>query len=173
MSIHLSPHMPHQHGGVEPLVRDALRAMRAASVQDGDLHVRVTNMLEKYWDMRAHMAPAPRSSEDEDDGALSVFTCRLGASLTFGFLRRCKRDVEAARDANTPNPTAQVLRREGVEMREFFFPLRFFSPLDIAVSDSLCTCADDRGCCRRRAPPTTWASSGRPATRVDGCVQSV
>lgn len=137
MSIHLSPHMPHQHGGVEPLVRDALRAMRAASVQDGDLHVRVTNMLEKYWDMRAHMAPAPRSSEDEDDGALSVFTCRLGASLTFGFLRRCKRDVEAARDANTPNPTAQVLRREGVEMREFFFPFASFPPL---TSRSLTLC---------------------------------
>lgn len=122
MSVHLSPH-PHD-AGVEPLVRDALRAMRAASVQDGDLHMRVTNMLEKYWDMRAHMAPA-RSDEDDGGGALSLFTCRLGASLTFGYLRRCKRDVEAARDASTPNPMAQqqALRREGMEMRELFPPL--------------------------------------------------
>ena len=114
--------MPH-HGSVEPLVRDALRAMRAASVQDGDLHVRVTNMLEKYWDMRAHMAPAPRTDEDDGEGALSVFTCRLGASLTFGYLRRCKRDVEAARDASTPNPMAQQARgqAQGGEMREYFF----------------------------------------------------
>ncbi len=58
MSVQLSPR--HQHGADagEPLVRDAVRAMRAASVQDGDLTARVTNMLEKYWDMRAHMPAA-------------------------------------------------------------------------------------------------------------------
>ena len=104
MSVHLSsPTKDFQVDAVDSVIKEAIRAMRTCSVQEGDLHIRVTNMLEKYWSMRAHM---PRTDAATDAG-VSDFSHRLGASLTFGCLRRWKRDVEQARDASTPNPTQQ------------------------------------------------------------------
>jgi len=93
MSVHLSSYTKgFQADTVGPLIKEALRAIRICSVQDNDLHVRCGGMLEKYWEMKAHI---PRS-----DSGVSVYTHRLGASLTFDCLRRWKKDVEQARDAN-------------------------------------------------------------------------
>lgn len=78
--------------------------MRLVSVQEGDLHMRVTNMLESYWGLRSHLPKA-----DIADLGVSFHTQRLGASLTFDCLRRWKRDVEQARDRDascTPLPTS-------------------------------------------------------------------
>lgn len=115
MSVHLSSYTKgFQVDTVDELIKEAIRAMGICSVQEGDLHVRVTSMLEKYWSMRQHI---PRT-EPATDAGVSDFTHRLGASLTFGCLRRWKRDVEQARDASTPNPTHQ-----GMEpLRESQFP---------------------------------------------------
>ncbi|KAK5664254.1 hypothetical protein OQA88_471 [Cercophora sp. LCS_1] len=104
MSVHLSSYTKgFQVDTVDTLIKESIRAMGICSVQEGDLHMRVTNMLEKYWNMRQHI---PRTDPATDAG-VSDFTHRLGASLTFGCLRRWKRDVEQARDASTPNPTQQ------------------------------------------------------------------
>ncbi|KAK0711248.1 hypothetical protein B0H67DRAFT_584748 [Lasiosphaeris hirsuta] len=99
MSVHLSAYTKgFQADTIDSLIKEAIRGMRTCSVQEGDLHVRVTNMLEKYWDIRTHI---PRT--DVTDSGVSVFTHRLGASLTFGCLRRWRRDMEQARGASTPN----------------------------------------------------------------------
>jgi transcriptional regulatory protein LEU3 len=113
MSVHLSsPHPESQFDAIDPLVKEALIAMRICSVQDGDLHIRVTNMIEKYWNLRANL---PRSDAAKDAG-VSEYTHRLGASLTFACLRRWRKDVELTRDASTPGPAAQ-----GLELpREYF-----------------------------------------------------
>lgn len=95
MSVHLSSYTKgFQADTVDALIKEALRAIRICSVQDNDLHIRCGGMLEKYWEMKAHI---PRS-----DSGVSVYTHRLGASLTFDCLRRWKMDVEQARDANGP-----------------------------------------------------------------------
>jgi len=105
MSVHLSSYTRGlQVDSVDPLIKEAIRAMRICSVQEGDLHIRVTNMIEKYWNLRAHV---PRS--DPSDAGVSDYTRRLGASLTFWCLRRWRKDVEQTRDASTPNPTQQGL----------------------------------------------------------------
>ncbi|KAK4212925.1 hypothetical protein QBC37DRAFT_424042 [Rhypophila decipiens] len=102
MSVHLSsfakgfqnPASSSSGQDIDALVREGINAMRLASVQEGDLHMRVTNMLEKYWGLRRHL---PKADTIQDLG-VSFFTRRLGASLTFDCLRRWKRDVEQARD---------------------------------------------------------------------------
>ncbi|KAK0623320.1 hypothetical protein B0T14DRAFT_172968 [Immersiella caudata] len=103
MSVHLSS--PNPESQFDPLVKEALLAMRICSVQEGDLHIRVTNMIEKYWNLRANL---PRSDAAKDAG-VSEYTHRLGASLTFACLRRWRKDVEQTRDASTPGPAAQGL----------------------------------------------------------------
>jgi transcriptional regulatory protein LEU3 len=103
MSVHLSSLNPEsQFDAIDPLVKEALLAMRICSVQEGDLHIRVTNMIEKYWNLRARV---PRS----ETAGVSEYTHRLGASLTFGCLRRWRKDVEQTRDASTPGPAQQGL----------------------------------------------------------------
>jgi transcriptional regulatory protein LEU3 len=100
MCVHLSSYTKgFQADSVDTLVKEGIRAMRICSVQDGDLHFRVTNMLEKYWSLRTHM---PRV--DVADSGVSTFTHRLGASLAFGCLRRWRVDVQQARDASNPAP---------------------------------------------------------------------
>ncbi|KAK4190089.1 hypothetical protein QBC35DRAFT_111720 [Podospora australis] len=100
MSVHLSSYTKgFQVDTVDDLIKEALRAMRICSVQECDLHIRVTSMLEKYWGMRGYI---PRT-----DSGISVYNQRLGASLTFDCLRRWKRDVEQARDAKGPNGEQQ------------------------------------------------------------------
>ena len=48
MSVHLSSYTKGFQGGdVDMLIREGIHAMRVGSVQEGDLHMRVTNMLEK------------------------------------------------------------------------------------------------------------------------------
>ncbi|KAK3322137.1 hypothetical protein B0H66DRAFT_191905 [Apodospora peruviana] len=116
MSVHLSSYTKgFQADTVDALVRDGIRAMRIGSVQDGDLHIRVTNMLEKYWDMRSHIAKVDTS----DPLGVSMYTHRLGASLTFSCLRRWKRDVEQARDASTPIPPMREQPQGGEALRKF------------------------------------------------------
>lgn len=105
MSVHLNSGTKDFQANVDNLIKEAICAMRTCSVQDGDLHIRVTNMLEKYWNLRAHV---PRSDASIDSG-VSTFTHRLGASLTFSCLRRWMKDVEQTRDASTPHPTHQGL----------------------------------------------------------------
>ncbi|KAK3942990.1 hypothetical protein QBC46DRAFT_53612 [Diplogelasinospora grovesii] len=107
LSVHLSSYTKgFQADTVDSLIKDAIRAMRICSVQDGDLHMRGTNMLEKYWTLRAHIPNRQtRIAGVDDDGmGISIFTHRLGASLTFDCLRRWKKDVEYARDASNTTP---------------------------------------------------------------------
>ena len=101
-----------RHQNPDALVRKAFRTMRVCSVLDGDLVDRVTNMLEKYWELRTSFPPQhqmasiwtnPLFYSPEYGGAAGVggvtspaFTHRLGASMTFGCLRRWKWDVEQA-----------------------------------------------------------------------------
>lgn len=85
-------------GEVDSLIREGIHAMRLASVQEGDLHMRVTNMLESYWNLRGHLPPHRVADLKDLGGGVSFFTHRLGASLTLACLRRWKRDVEQARD---------------------------------------------------------------------------
>ncbi|KAK3375045.1 hypothetical protein B0H63DRAFT_264837 [Podospora didyma] len=100
MSVHMSAYTKgFQVDSVDSLIKEAIRAMRSCSVQQNDLHIRATNMLEKYWQLRAHI---PRL--DFEDLGISIYTHRLGASLTFSCLRRWKVHVEQARDASHPNP---------------------------------------------------------------------
>ncbi|KAK0621262.1 hypothetical protein B0T17DRAFT_591184 [Bombardia bombarda] len=104
MSVHLSSYTTgFQADTVDSLVRLGFRQMRLSTFQDGDLYMRVTNMLEKYWDLRSHIPKV-----DVSDLCVSVFTNRLGASLTFDCLRRWKQHVEQARDASTPVPSSQL-----------------------------------------------------------------
>lgn len=100
--------------------------MRVGSVQEGDLHMRVTNMLEQYWGLRSHLAKGEGAA---DLGVCCLFTNRLGASLTFDCLRRWKRDVEAVRDrerscGGTPMAVAMAMGGGlGEVAREFLFYL--------------------------------------------------
>ena len=83
----------------DALVNDALQAMSACSAQDGDIQMRGTKMVERYWSVRQHI---PRTEIGKP--ADSSFTHRLGASLVFGCLRRFKREIEQVRSNNTgPN----------------------------------------------------------------------
>jgi hypothetical protein len=125
MSVHLSSYTKgFQADTVDALVKEAIRAMRVCTVQDGDLHVRVTNMLEKYWNMRAHI---PRAEG-------STFTSRLGASLTFGCLRRWKREVEQAVEArdvtSTPKGTEppRMFSLPSIFFYHFNFNFNFYTP---------------------------------------------
>ena len=107
VSVHLSAYTRgFQVDSVDALIKEALRAMRICSVQEGDLHMRVTNMIEKYWNIRVHIIPR---TDPTIDAGISDYTHRLGASLTFGCLRRWRKEVEQARDASTPNPAQQGL----------------------------------------------------------------
>lgn len=76
----------------EALIGDALAAMRACSVQEGDLPVRASNMMEKYWSVR-HRIP---KSDDWKSGP-SCFAHRLGASIAFDCLRKWKKELEQVR----------------------------------------------------------------------------
>ncbi|KAK3333716.1 hypothetical protein B0T19DRAFT_354258 [Cercophora scortea] len=143
MSVHLSSYTKgFQADSVDSLVREAIRAMRTCSLQDDDLHFRVTSMLDKYWNMRSHI---PRV--EVSDLAVSVFTTRLGASLTFGCLRRWKRDIEQARNASTPIPPVQTGE-----------PPRKITPASHSLSsiDGISASVDANMCIRRRS------SRGRP-----------
>ncbi|KAK0736979.1 hypothetical protein B0T21DRAFT_450186 [Apiosordaria backusii] len=92
MRVHLSSYTKgFQADTVDALIKEAIRALRICSVQEGDLHVRCAGMLESYWEMR-------KRSNHWCKTGVSVYTHRLGASLTFDCLRRWKRDVEIARD---------------------------------------------------------------------------
>jgi transcriptional regulatory protein LEU3 len=109
VSVHLSAYTKgFQADTVDALVKDAIRAMRACSVQDGDLHMRGTNMLEQYWNHRYHLARV-----DMTYLGISTFTHRMGASLTFSCLRRWKENMEQMRDASNPahaDPGGELLR---------------------------------------------------------------
>ncbi|KAK4661496.1 uncharacterized protein QC763_701750 [Podospora pseudopauciseta] len=92
MRVHLASYTKgFQADTVDALIKEAIRALRICSVQEGDLHVRCASMLENYWEMRKRSNHWCRTG-------VSVYTHRLGASLTFDCLRRWKRDVEDARD---------------------------------------------------------------------------
>ncbi|KAK1765730.1 hypothetical protein QBC33DRAFT_495072 [Phialemonium atrogriseum] len=83
----------------EALIGDALAAMRACSVQEGDLPVRASNMMEKYWSVR-HRIP---KSDDWKSGP-SCFAHRLGASIAFDCLRKWKKELEQVRSSASNLP---------------------------------------------------------------------
>ncbi|KAK4231535.1 hypothetical protein QBC38DRAFT_465998 [Podospora fimiseda] len=131
MSVHLSSYTKgFQADTVDALIKEALRAMRICSVQENDLHIRATNMLEKYWEMRTHI---PRS-----DSGVSVYTHRLGASLTFDCLRRWKKDVEQARDgcgSTAAGSTASTAFQQGPEVIPANDGLRAGANADLGLTD--------------------------------------
>ncbi|KAH8890925.1 hypothetical protein GQ53DRAFT_721097 [Thozetella sp. PMI_491] len=97
LSVYLSSYSKgFQVDGIETLIKDAVRCMRACSVRDNDLHMRGSNILEKFWDIRHRL-----SLTTVADIGTSMFTHRLGASLAFDCLRRWRRNLEAALDAST------------------------------------------------------------------------
>ncbi|KAK4196627.1 hypothetical protein QBC40DRAFT_286955 [Triangularia verruculosa] len=111
MRVHLSSYTKgFQADTVDSLIKKAIRALRICSVQEGDLHVRCAGMLESYWEMRKRSNHWCRTG-------VSVYTHRLGASLTFDCLRRWKRDVEIARDNGRgvigPGGTKEVENADG------------------------------------------------------------
>jgi transcriptional regulatory protein LEU3 len=102
MTILLSQHMKDlSQLSKDATVQDALTALKACSIQEGDLASRGGKILESYWAIQ-HLLPRIESPTVD----IATFSHRLGTSLAFDCIRRFKRDIEQTR------PTADSLRKQ-------------------------------------------------------------
>jgi hypothetical protein len=84
----------------DTLIKDILAVLRGFRIQEGDLPMRCTNMMEKYWAVRHHL---PRVEVSKL--GISEYSHRLGCCLVFNCLHRWKRDVEQVqREGSNPPP---------------------------------------------------------------------
>jgi transcriptional regulatory protein LEU3 len=82
---------------IEKSISEVISICRSCTIQEGDLAMRLSNLLESFWGLskvaRWHEEPICELSE------------RLGASVNFDCLRKWKEDMDGARPRSVPPPT--------------------------------------------------------------------
>lgn len=87
-----------QEGSTPDLVvADALAAVRSCSIQDGDLPVRASKMMESAWTVRNVLPPTELSQLGMPD-----YSYRMGMGLPLDCIRRWKRQMEQLRQDKVP-----------------------------------------------------------------------
>lgn len=88
-----------QQEGLTPdlVVADALAAVRCCSVQDGDLPVRASKMMESAWMVRNMLPPTELTQLGATDHGF-----RMGMGLPLDCIRRWKRQMDQVRQEKLP-----------------------------------------------------------------------
>lgn len=119
LTVTLSPHAAAFEGSsADTIIGEALASMRACSVQEGDLPMRATGMMEKYWSIR-HRIPRTEAWTFVPSG----FAHRLGVSLAFDWMRKWKRQIDGFRSSSASNLPAQGPNLPGRLPRLFHYHL--------------------------------------------------